>query len=266
MHVIRYMLFSIIIMPKLHRRNSTRQPRRRKNNRGIAADPLRLATFRNRESLASHQLLPRRIESWATTTICGYVPSNTAQNGVFNVNATSLYEPFNTTSKLFTTGGNFTLTTSYNIADNPMGYTELASIYDFYRVLESQIRVTLVPNVNGDTLALAIYPNPVGQTGANMAEASEQPYGKSKLCNPGAANSANTLTLKMLSHHVLGLTKPQFMDLQASTFGAGPSANQSWFWNVTWQCIDNANNSNPLYCEVQLLQRVEITQQLFLSS
>jgi hypothetical protein len=246
-------------MPKPRKQNQPKQRPRRRMRR----QPL---TYVNTTSQITRQLFPRRILSWLTTTFAGYLPASTAASGNFSVNATSIYEPFNQVVDNVNTSGKFTSSTTFTILANPIGYGEASIVYDFYRVHRARIKVTMIPNASGDTSMLTVYPSAIGVAGTNLLQASQQPYSKWKLVNSGAPNSANSIVAAHTSWDVLGLSKPQFIDLQATAMAVAPSANQSWFFNVEWACNDNAVNSNAIYIIVEIEQFTELSQPAFLTT
>jgi hypothetical protein len=113
---------------------------------------------------------------------------------------------------------------------------------------------------------LTVFPSPLGVTGTNMLQSTQQPYSKWKLVNPGAPNSANTISATHKSWDILGLTRSQFTNLQATGVGSAPVAGQSWFFNVEYQFNDSVNNSNAVYIIVTVEQYVEFSQPLYLST
>lgn len=216
----------------------------------------------NKTKMAAHQFLPRRILTKVVTTMTGYVPGAAGASGFFGINASSLFEPFNSVSNQMTGTGKITLGGSYSLTSNPMGYSELSGLYNYYKVHGAKLKVTCIPTANIDTLQYTVYPAIFQDSVGNPTVNIEQPYSKWRVTNAGASAREAEMVCHSKSRFVLGMNKGEYNGQAPTLISTYPLTINQWFYNVQWNTLNSTVNSNEIQWVFELTQYIEVLEMI----
>lgn len=178
----------------------------------------------------------------------------------------SIYAPFNTTypvtavASLYSMNG--TLVQGYNIADRPIGYSQMANTYERYKVLGYKLKVSLMTSTNSDVLEMAVTPlgsdeiiaNGVAAN-VNMRVMKGQPKAKSRLCHNGGPN--NIIIQKGSVYELLGFKKSQWENMPSTLCAATPD--NPAYVGLYLQSSTGSTNNQPIGVTVTMYQIVEFS-------
>lgn len=249
-----------------HQSNNTRSQGKRRSRRGkkqtsgVARGPAPATTFY--VPRGSRNFLPRREYVTVEQVINGYYTVGTAQPlGVTAILGNSFDQPFNTaTNAIGTTGAsksNITVTTGYNVTDHPYGWTELNTLYQYYKVHRMKCTVQVQPTAITDVVCAMLsalnYPSNLF-----IAQQASNPFSKQKLmiCN----DSKNTLSVSVDVASLLGYSREQYQGLTPTLMGANPAAAQQAFFNFQWQNLADGNPSSAIAFKFTLELYVEVSE------
>lgn len=165
--------------------------------------------------------------------------ATTSENASIIIRGNSLYDPE------YATGGG-----------QPIGFDYLKTLYQYYRVHASKIRMRVYNNAsssNGGAVYLTLYPTTVpaspSTSNTNWADIAGQPHGRYKLTFTASANSTSqkTLTHKIKSRIVLATKSIMNTDHQTS-IAQNPAENslsapRSWYWIASIWNADQATTT-----------------------
>ncbi len=207
--------------------------------------------------------LPRRFITTIKSVMQGYYLAPSAQpNGVFNVQASAAWEPWNNVGiPISSTGANksnVSLSTSYSATDSGIGYQELQSLYTYYKVRWAKMTARGNPTNGSDQFVLSLYPSQAAASTASIKPTNSQPYSKETLCVGGARPV--TLSVGIDSATILGYTPSQFEGISPTLVGSSPGSTLQWFFNVMWQNTAPGNPVSSFAFLFELWQEVEFTE------
>lgn len=211
----------------------------------------------------SRNFLPRREFVQLEQTMVGYYGNGTAQSsGITAVYANSFGQPFNSgTNAIGTTGSgksNITVQAGYNVTDHPFGYTELSSIYAYYKIHRTRMKITVVGTNTNDIFTMMLFPSILAQS-SFIGQASAEPYAAFKLvCSTG---QPVTFQKSVDVCALLGYTRAQYQGLTPTLLGSQPAAATSCFWNFQWQNIASQNPSGNFSITFELSTDIELMEQ-----
>lgn len=217
----------------------------------------RLTTMVNKSSLKDHTLVATRFMTKMAASLQVFLPASSSLNIADNVFGNSIFQPFNSPNPLNTS---MTLITGNSITYNPAGYTALSTLYKYYRVRSSRIKVTLQP-ASTDIVNLVVYPSPNSNpTTVGQIEMSTM-YSKHKTCSSSNNVKENTIISYASSNVILGLTKQQYDDQLPIAVTAQPAASLDWFWNVAYTVsqTNTGTNAGAIAMIVELDMYVEFS-------
>lgn len=216
--------------------------------------------------------MPARVETVLLTTMEFYnaVGTLTAAAGNYlDVLANSVYQPFNTTYAPTTGTGtasfaqNASLIQGYAITNNPLGYTEFANVYDFYRVVRYRMEITVVPQNVGDSVRLVVVPLggeeiPSASAGnVNLRVMEGQENSRSKTCTQGCSALDNTIIIEGCPYKDIGQERDQYMSGSQTSVSAQISASPYGdYVGVYSQQVNGANNASVVSYQIKLYQVV----------
>lgn len=210
-----------------------------------------------RGPVSNNSFLPRKIINHLRTVATGQVNAVMAANFFsWVVNASSIYQPFNSTSKPLN-GGYFTYTTGYSVTENPLGYGELSQLYAFYKVIKATLKVTMIPAASVDTSIVAACPSAVENGALDVFEIEGYPKGKSLIANSGATAMMTRFSVSCSAREALGYSQIQFEGLPPTAVGSPPNDPGQWFFNQAFQTVNNATPTAAIFLRIELIQDVE---------
>jgi hypothetical protein len=137
----------------------------------------------------------------------------------------------------------------------PLGHTELASLYNKYRVLGSSCKIILTPTGTGQGSILKYCLSPRTESGVptSWSVQVEQPYTKrlgfTSLITGGGNVSRKALSMYMPTAKILGITKVKASDDDYSAaFAANPD--KQWYWQIT---VSSSDESTAIECRADIL-------------
>lgn len=210
----------------------------------------------------SRNFLPRREFVQLEQTMVGYYGNGTAQSsGITAIYANSFGQPFSTGANAIGTTGsgksNITVQAGYNLTDHPFGYTELSSIYAYYKIHKSKMKITIVGTNGNDVFTMMLFPSILAQS-SFIGQASSEPYAKFKqVCSTGQPVSFQR-TIDVCE--LLGYTRDQYQGLTPTLLGSQPAAATSCFWNFQWQNIASQNPSGNFSIVFELSTYIELSE------
>ncbi len=242
--------------------------RRNKQKRGKGRNPASFSVgergdrWGSRAPFRIQSFLPRRLVATFKTPMLGnYVTATAQPNGQFNINASSFFQPFNTVGTAMGTTGagksNITVSAGFSVGSSPLGYSEMDSLYQYYKVRRAEVRVRCLPTL--DNVYVSLFPANVQESAVVLPGSSANPYAKTQLCAAGMP--PRTLVCSMTAPTVLGYNRTQFEGLTPTLFGAAPGSSQVWFFNIAWSnAVGSTNATGTISFEVELWQEVEISE------
>lgn len=178
----------------------------------------------------------------------------------------SIYAPFNTTypvtavASLYSMNG--TLVQGYNIADRPIGYSQMANTYERYKVLGYRLKISLMTSTNSDVLEMCA--TPLGSdeiiaggvaANVNMRVMKGQPKAKSRLCHNGGPN--NIIIQKGAIYELLGFKKSQWENMPSALTTGNPD--NPAYVGLYLQSSTGSTNNQPIGVTITLYQIVEFS-------
>lgn len=218
-------------------------------------------TMYNKQPLKDHTIIAPRFMTKVSTAWQGYLAIGVSTSQAISIYGNSFFQPFNTPSQPITSQ----FTPSGGSAVNQVfpGYTSLSSLYRYYRVNGSRIKVTLQPSTSADIFELMVFPVTSIQATATVNQASSNQYSKNKLCSFTNNVAQNTITSYMPSNKVLGLTYQQFQDQLPIIVSAAPAASLDWYWQVQFSALNGSNNTLIIPIYVELDYYLELSDPVF---
>lgn len=142
------------------------------------------------------------------------------------------------------------------IGGQPLGFDQLMSLYTYYRVYASSIKVQIMSlsTASSDFIKFSLYPTNISSLDNPTDIASEQPYSKN-IFNSTANAGMNWLSNFMTTKRFLGLKDITQIDALAGTSGTNPST--QWYWVLDYGTVGGVNNINPGYFNVNITFYVE---------
>ncbi len=239
------------------RKNKTRKSSRRLQPQREAGD-----TWATKLTVGVQSFLPRRVVGVFKQEMFGYYNTPTAQpNGSMSIQAGSFFQPFNQVGNpIGGTGAgksNITINSGYNVSSDPLGYSEVQALYQYYKVRRAMLLVRALSV--SDVFNMQLCPSTQQASAFTPTTFAANPYGKSMLCGP--SQRPNVLKLTMDSPTILGYSQQQYAGLTPTLMSASPSAPLQWFFNFTWQNTTGGNSPTAnIYFEFELYQEVEISE------
>lgn len=219
----------------------------------------RLLSLNNKSSYRDHAIVPDRFRTKMSVSYQGYIAVG-ATSSYFDIYGNSLYQPFTTSRTIATL---VTGVFSSNTAASPIGYTELAALYNEYRVRGTRIKLTATPQNQADTITLVI--TPVCSVNGSVAPpvySINQRYSRWKQIQNTNNVKENTIIHYMPSNKVLGLTKQQYDDQLPVVNGNAPPASLDWYWQVQVYTNNGSVTAGQVMVTVELDLYVEFSDPL----
>lgn len=247
-----------------------------------AGGPPNLAVTRQRKgtayplrfgkSLLCGSYLPDMYETTVSMSLSWYVPAGSmvySTGNYFNIQVNSFYQPFNTTYPVTAAaagpGGGGTLVQGGALTNNPMGWAELAAIWQFYKVMKYRIEITAYISSTADSFKLVLIPLggteiPSASAGnINLRVLDAQPQTRSTVVEFGTGASDNTVAMESAVYKDLGVSREQYISGNQIPVGTSPSATNTWqtdYIGVFMQQLNGANNSGIITFSAKLIQDV----------
>ncbi len=191
-------------------------------------------------------------------------------SGLTTILASSFFEPFATSGNpIGGTGAgksNIGLATGYTTSQSPLGYQEMSSQYQYYKVHWAELEVTInsmavagtatVPTSPADQLWCYLCPSTAPFSTSSLATAGAQPYAKRGMTVAGARPLKLKCRIDLAK--LLGYNKTQYLGIAPALFGAGPGVTLQSFFNFWWQAAGAPVGS--AYFEFVLTQMVEVSE------
>jgi hypothetical protein len=207
--------------------------------------------------------LPRRQVAVFKQVMNAYYNTATAQpQGAFSINASSFYQPFSNVGVAVGSIGanksNLSLTSGFAISQNPIGYSEIAGLYQYYKVRRVMLRISLLALAAADAFNFYGAPSNVALSNYEPVYQGGNPYGKNKLV--GFAEKPVVFEWVLDAATVLGYSREQFAGLTPTLFGAAPTSPQIWYFNLGWMECNNTNPATGIVFDMELYQEVEVSE------
>lgn len=186
----------------------------------------------NRNPLKDHTIVAERFITKVAASFVGYLPAATNTELGFSIFGNSFFQPFNTSATVVAAG--FTASDGSSATIAPAGYTALSTLYRYYRIYGSRIKITLQPQSAADVYNLTVYPATTSNPSNTSTSSMNNQYARTKVISSGNNVKENTIVHYMDSHQILGMTKRQFADQLNIIITAAPTLSLDWYWNI--QC------------------------------
>lgn len=236
--------------------NSRKMGSRRKSNR-------KTNVLTNRTRISDHAYMPDNYRTPMSVSYQGYIQTASTPT-YFDVYGNSVYRPFQTTQQISTM---VTAVASSTAASSPIGYTNLSSLYNEYRVRASRIKVTVTPSLASDAVTVVVQPiNSVLGAVAPPTYAMNERYSKWKLCTFSNNVKENTIIHYMNSSKALGLTPEQYDSQLPIVVGNAPAASLDWYWQVSCYTNSGIATVGQIFVTVELDLYVEWTDMVALTN
>jgi len=233
--------------------------------KSIKQTSLKRSMYYGNTSLRSQQVFPRTMYTTLTTTFACVVPASATNSGFMQVNTNSMYQPFYTSYNPVTSSfGTGVACSGYTITDQPLWYSEITAIYNYYKVTASKLDILCQPGNATDYVQIIAYPTTVANFPLGTPQTSDsltQPYAKSITCIAGQSARENSISLYGKTQYTLGMSSIQYKGLSPTSVSTNPSGNAGTFANVTWTDLKSGVNTGALYFTFKLTQYIILTNQ-----
>lgn len=228
------------------------------------------------KSLSVSSWMPERFENTMVTTMewSNANASLTAAAGNYwSVCVNSIVNAFNNTyTPTLTPGGsglayaqNGTLVQGYAVSNSPLGYTQLAAIYTYYKVFRYRLEVTVTPQSPSDSVRVIAIPLGTEETPSatagnmNVRVLEGQPNTRSKTVLSGCSSLDNTIIIEGCPYKDLGLTREQYnsggqVGTASNYFVAFPTGAD--FVGIFSQILTGSNSAGIVTYQVKLIQDI----------
>ena len=191
--------------------------------------------------------IPKYFQGKFRQGIQGYLGAGVAATGQATVYGNSFFQPFATLNSI-TTGWALNLTDASSTAGNFAGYTMMAAGYASCRVLRSQLKVTAVNGLSGDTMNIWIEPIPNANTATTKYQVALGNAGTKAMmittgCRPltivSAVNPCEVLGYTMAEYRASGFA--------AASMVGNPAGSQLTAWQVSYATLDGLVTSGSTF-------------------
>jgi hypothetical protein len=239
-------------------RPSRNLTKKRRQIAGVRRGPAPSSTFYVPRGM---NFIPRREFVTVRQEMNGYYTIGTLQPlGVTAIMGNNFDQPFNTaTNAIGTTGAsksNITVTTGYNVTDHPYGWTELNTLYQYFKVHKMRLTVSIQPTAITDVVQAQLAPNTY-PSNLFIAQMSSNPKAKTKLC---LCNEKNVLSVTVDVADLLGYTREQYQGLTPTLMSGSVAASQQAFFNFQWQNLVDGNPSSAIAFTFLLEEWLEVSE------
>jgi len=136
------------------------------------------------------------------------------------------------------------------VSQTPIGYGNLASIYQYYRVRKYILEVSVVPQNASDTTRVVVLPlgsdeiPAAGAGSVNLRVMESQPYALAKTFASGVTPpGGNVIQAIGYPNRDLGRTMAEYMALPQTLSSVGPASGTGSIYGVYLQQLNGSNNS-----------------------
>jgi len=220
-------------------------------------------------NLKNKLVFAERYCTWVENSIQGYVTFDAAAGNYTNVNVSSLVTPFNTTYTLTATGSTYSwsglLQQGNSTNNNPMGYTQLASLYTKYKVLRYVVEMTLHPQVSTDSALLIGFPTGTEEipsasaANVNTLVFSGQSQNRQRWVSNASDITKNKVTIRGTIAENLGKREAQWKDLQSTDMASMTTGDNAAYVAFFAQIAGGSNGTAATAVQIKLKQYVELT-------
>lgn len=225
--------------------------------------------------LDSKGAFPDKIRMTLCTTMAWYnaAASLTAAAGNYvAIRVNSIYQPFNSATYTPTTGTgtatfaqNATLVQGFALANNPLNYTNLSAMYQYYRVYKYEIEITMQPNNAADACRLIMIPlgneeipsAAAGNVDIRVLESQAFSQGITVFHNGSSAN--NTIKMLGVCNRDLGLDYSQYKNQGQTVISGAPPTTLLDYVGIFTQILSGANSAGTASYQCVLKQYVELS-------
>jgi hypothetical protein len=222
-------------------------------------------------NLRNNQSFPESVISTLTSVQSFSIPTAnaTAANGNYmSIMVNSIYTPFNTNYAFTSSALPYSMrgvsVQGGGAGQNPVGYGNLAALYENYVVLGYSVRVTAVPTLGTDILRQVVVPlgnqeivNPASGL-VNLKIYESQPGAKALTCNSGSTPSGIGVTvLKGNCAKDMGMDRSQYTSRVWSVGGPPTVAQYTDYVGIFLQELNGTNNTQPVVVTIHLSQIVK---------
>lgn len=211
-------------------------------------------------------VFPRQCFTKAKTTALVLIQTGLSDNTLryATIYANSAVQPWNTASPF--TGSNFgsgTMKGGTSTVDSFVGFSQMNSVYNRYRVFASKLRIRPVIQSNSaDMYEFGFFPFAQGQgtglTGLNMSQLCGQPRSKHLIATGGQGFQNKTSLSQYVRHRdVMGLNKVQY-EANTTLESAMNTQNANGVqWFLFFEPMDGAATTTQILIEVELTQYMQ---------
>lgn len=211
----------------------------------------------NATRLKDHTIVADKYLTKLSTSFVGVAGSTSLATSAILIYGNSCFQPFNTSVPITT---NWTATNSSLSTAIPIGFTALSTLYGYYRVRSSRIRVSVVPTDPDDTGALIVAPSGTNPSSTIPRQMMNIRYSKWQPCAQNNNVKENTIVNYISSAKALGLSEAQYEALAPTAVSSAPPSTADWYWVVVFDILDGTTNDNTLGIFVELDMYVEFSE------
>jgi len=154
-----------------------------------------------------------------------------------------------------------------NIADSPLGFTQIANLYQQYVVLGYKFSITGIPSTVTDTFRMVVLPLGVeqipssGAASVDLRVMESQPRAKAVTCSSGVAASGGGQKIVVTGkpHIDLGMKEVDY-ESEVWPITGGPARSQfTDYMGVFVQQLNGATNTQALMFSIEVSQIVKFS-------